>query len=40
MNFLRRWSGRKDWEQNLSEELRDHIERQTAANIAAGMTPA
>jgi predicted permease len=29
---------RKQWEEGLSEELRDHIERQTAANIAAGMT--
>jgi predicted permease len=28
---------RKRWEEGLSEELRDHIERQTAANIAAGM---
>jgi predicted permease len=40
MKFLRRWFGRKSWEQDLSEELRDHIERQTAANIAAGMTSA
>jgi predicted permease len=29
----------KKWEQDLSEELRFHIGQQTAANIAAGMTP-
>jgi predicted permease len=29
---------RKNWEQDASEELRFHIEQQTAANIAAGMT--
>ncbi|MGA8224043.1 MAG: ABC transporter permease [Candidatus Acidiferrales bacterium] len=32
------WFSRSKWEQEASEELRDHIERQTAANIAAGMT--
>ena len=32
-------SSRKRWEGDMSEELRDHIERQTAANIAAGVTP-
>jgi len=32
-------NSRKRWEEGLREELRDHIERQTAANIAAGMTP-
>src|SRR5271155_4595206 len=38
MNFSRLWISRKKWEQEASEELRDHIERQTAANIAAGMS--
>jgi len=32
-------SSRKRWEEGLNNELRDHIERQTAANIAAGVTP-
>jgi predicted permease len=36
-----RWFGAKhEFEQNMSEELRDHIERQMAANIEAGMPPA
>ena len=39
MNFLRRWFSRKGWEREMNDELRDHIERQTAANIASGMTP-
>jgi predicted permease len=30
---------REKWEQAMNEELGDHIERQVAANIAAGMTP-
>jgi predicted permease len=38
MNFWRNLFSRKKWEQDLNEELRDHLERQTAANIAAGMT--
>ena len=38
MNLWRRWFGRKNWEQEMSEELRFHIDQQTAANIAAGMT--
>jgi predicted permease len=38
MNFGRLWNSRKNWEQELREELRDHIERQTAANIASGMS--
>jgi predicted permease len=38
MNFLRRTFSRRKWESELSEELRFHIEQQTAANIAAGMT--
>ena len=38
MNSWRRWfSRKKKWEQDLSEELRFHIEQQTAANVAAGM---
>jgi predicted permease len=32
-------SSRNKWEAELREELRDHLERQTAANISAGMTP-
>ena len=31
------WFSRKKWEQDANEELRFHIEQQTAANIAAGM---
>ena len=30
---------RKKWEQEASEELRFHVDQQTAANIAAGMAP-
>lgn len=38
MNFWRRLFSRKpQWEQELSEELRFHIEHQTSLNIAAGM---
>ena len=33
------WLSRKKWEQDANEELRFHIEQQTAANIAAGMAP-
>src|ERR1700730_1876069 len=32
------WFSRNRWEQETSEELRFHIDRQTAANIAAGMS--
>jgi predicted permease len=39
MNFLRRIFRREKWEQEITEELRDHIERQVAANIATGMPP-
>ena len=39
MRFWRRSTVHKNFEQNLSEELRFHVERQTAANIAAGMHP-
>jgi len=35
----RLWFSRKKWEQQLDDELRFHIERQTAANIAAGLAP-
>src|SRR5271168_884759 len=37
MKFWRRSAVHKNFEHNLNEELRFHIERQTAANIAAGM---
>jgi|HubBroStandDraft_6_1064221.scaffolds.fasta_scaffold05389_2 predicted permease len=37
MKKWRRWFSRNKWEQDLSEELRFHIEQQTAANVAAGM---
>src|SRR6201984_2909037 len=37
MSFLQRWFRRGNAEQEMSDELRDHIERQTDANIAAGM---
>src|SRR6202453_1276038 len=38
MNLWRRWISRKKmWDQNMEDELRSHIERQTAANIAAGL---
>ena len=37
MSFLQRWFRRGGSEQEMSDELRDHIERQTDANIAAGM---
>jgi predicted permease len=41
MKLLRKWlRPRRDFEQNMNEELRDHLERQTDANIAAGMTSA
>ena len=33
------WFSRKKWEQEANDELRFHIEQQTAANIAAGMAP-
>ena len=40
MSFLRRIFPRKEWEQEINEELRDHLERQVAAYIASGMSPA
>jgi predicted permease len=40
MSNWRRWfSRKKTWEQDMQEELRFHIERQTAQNIAAGLPP-
>jgi len=33
------WFSRKKWEQETHDELRFHVEQQTAANIAAGMAP-
>jgi putative ABC transport system permease protein len=33
------WFSRRKWEQDASDELRFHIEQQTAANIAAGIQP-
>ena len=33
------WFSRKKWEQDANEELSFHVEQQTAANIAAGMSP-
>ena len=39
MKFWRRPFSRKSWEVDMSEELRFHVEQQTAANLAAGMTP-
>jgi hypothetical protein len=38
VNFWRSWSHKK-WEQELDEELRFHIARQTAENIATGLQP-
>lgn len=37
MNFLRRRSPQNQWEENLNEELRFHLEQQIALNLAAGM---
>src|SRR6201984_2433029 len=39
MKPLKNWFSRKKWEQDANEELRFHLEQQTAANIAAGMSP-
>jgi predicted permease len=38
VNFWRSWSHKK-WEQELDDELRFHIARQTAENIATGLRP-
>ena len=37
MNFWPRWYRRGKWERELSEELRDHFEKQVNANVAAGI---
>jgi predicted permease len=37
MKNWRHWFSRNKWEQELGEELRFHIEQQTAANVTAGM---
>ncbi|MGC2270178.1 MAG: ABC transporter permease, partial [Candidatus Acidiferrales bacterium] len=39
MKSWRLWFSRKKWEQQLDEELRFHVERQTTENIAAGFAP-
>jgi putative ABC transport system permease protein len=38
MKSWRRWFSRKNWEGDMSDELRFHVEQQTRANIAAGMS--
>jgi predicted permease len=37
MSFWERWLRRGNWERELGDELRFHVEQQTAANVAAGM---
>ena len=37
MSFRERWFRRGKWERELGDELRFHVEQQTAANVAAGM---
>ena len=37
MSFWERWFRRGNWEREMSDELRFHVEQQTAANVAAGM---
>src|SRR5271168_3429277 len=39
MNRGRRWISRKKWDQDIHDQLRFHIERQTAENRAAGRPP-
>ncbi len=39
MNFLRRQDPGNQWEENLNEELRFHLEKQMALYISAGMSP-
>ncbi len=36
---MKGWRRKGAFETEMGEELRDHVERQTAANVAAGMTP-
>ena len=38
MSFFKRWFRRGQWESEMKEEMRFHVEQQTAANLAAGMT--
>jgi putative ABC transport system permease protein len=40
MNFSRWFRRKNEFEQQMSEELRFHLDKQIAVNIAAGMTPA
>lgn len=40
MSSWQGWFSRRRWEKDLSDEVHDHVERQTAANIAAGIAPA
>src|ERR1700690_42030 len=37
MKLFDRWFRRGAWEREMGDELRFHVEQQTAANIAAGM---
>src|ERR1700691_3464869 len=40
MPHWQRWFSRKQkWDEDMNEELRFHMERQTAANVAAGLPP-
>jgi len=39
MTNWRNWFSRRKWEHDLSEELRFHVDRQTAEHISAGMAP-
>jgi predicted permease len=39
MNLWQHWFSRKHRDENMDDELRFHIETQTAANITAGLTP-
>ncbi len=39
MNFLRRQNPGSQWEDNLTEELRFHLEKQMSLYISAGMSP-
>src|SRR5215472_11898655 len=39
MSIWPRWIRRDRWEREMRDELRFHLEQQTSANIAAGMSP-
>jgi putative ABC transport system permease protein len=39
MSFWRRQRAANQWEENLNEELRFHLEKQTALYVSAGMSP-